>query len=66
MPRLNGREVVDELRSNTATQKIPVIIVTGTDASDLDPKHFACILKKPINVDEPADAVKKCVANWRP
>ena len=64
LPRLNGRAVAEELRSNAATRKIPVVIVTGTDASDLDPKNFARILKKPIDVDELTDAVQKCVAKW--
>jgi CheY-like chemotaxis protein len=66
LPRLGGREVLDELRSNATTQRIPVIIVTGTDHSDIDPKHFACVLTKPISTDALTDAVEKCMANWRP
>lgn len=66
LPRLGGREVLDELRSNAATQRIPVIIVTGTDHADIDPRHFACILTKPISPEQLADAVHKCVVNWRP
>jgi CheY-like chemotaxis protein len=61
LPRLDGREVSKELRSNAATQDIPVVIVTGTDSSDLDPKHFACVLKKPIHPDALVEAVQKCV-----
>jgi CheY-like chemotaxis protein len=66
LPRLGGREVLDELRAHAATRNIPVIIVTGSDHSDIDPKHFACILKKPISVDELIEAVQKCVNSWRP
>ena len=65
LPRLDGREVLDELRGNAATQNIPVIIVTGTDASDIDPAHFSCVLRKPIDQDQLTDAVEKCVASWR-
>jgi CheY-like chemotaxis protein len=65
LPRLDGREVLDELRGNAATQNIPVIIVTGTDASDIDPAHFSCVLRKPIDQDQLTDAVQKCVASWR-
>jgi len=65
LPRLGGREVLDDLRSNAATQRIPVIIVTGTDHSDIDPKHFACVLTKPVSADALAEAVAKCVTNWR-
>jgi DNA-binding response OmpR family regulator len=61
LPRLNGREVSRQLRSNAATRHIPVMIVTGTDTSDLDPSQFACVLHKPIDPHELVDAVKKCV-----
>jgi len=30
---------------------VPVVVVSGTDTSDLDPKDFAAILKKPIGRD---------------
>ena len=61
LPRLGGREVSKELRSNAATRDIPVMIVTGTDTSDLDPSQFACVLKKPIDPDDLVDAVQKYV-----
>ena len=66
LPRLGGREVLKELRANAATHKIPVIVVTGTDHADIDPAHFACVLKKPISPNALIAAVEKCVANWRP
>jgi CheY-like chemotaxis protein len=62
LPRLNGREVLAELRANVATQHIPVVIVTGNDDSDLDPTQFACVLRKPISPDQLAEAVEKCVS----
>jgi len=62
LPRLNGREVLAELRANVATQHIPVVIVTGNDYSDLDPTQFACVLTKPISPDQLAEAVEKCVS----
>jgi DNA-binding response OmpR family regulator len=60
LPRLNGREVSRQLRNNAATQHIPVMIVTGTDTSDLDPGEFACVMQKPIDPNELVDAVRKC------
>jgi CheY-like chemotaxis protein len=66
LPRLGGREVLKELRANAVTQKIPVIVVTGTDHADIDPEDFACVLKKPISPNALIAAVEKCVASWRP
>jgi CheY-like chemotaxis protein len=65
LPRLAGREVLEDLRANAATRHIPVIIVTGTDHSDIDPTHFACVLTKPIGPDALAEAVHNCVTSWR-
>jgi CheY-like chemotaxis protein len=65
LPRLGGREVSAELRSNPGTRHIPVIVVTGTDTSDLDPNRFACILEKPIDGDDLVVAVERCVRSWR-
>lgn len=61
LPRVGGRDVYHELKSHSDTQDIPVIVVTGTDTSDLDPKAFACILRKPIGVNELVSAVEKCM-----
>jgi CheY-like chemotaxis protein len=61
LPRLSGREVSKQLRSDATTEHIPVMIVTGSDTSDLDPSHFACVLKKPISPDDLVEAVQKCV-----
>jgi DNA-binding response OmpR family regulator len=66
LPRLGGREVLKELRANAATQKIPVIVVTGTDHADIDPEQFACVLTKPVSPNALIAAVEKCVASRRP
>ena len=59
LPRLDGRAVSKELRANPATKDIPVVIVSGTDTSDLDPNQFASVLKKPIELDALVDAVER-------
>jgi CheY-like chemotaxis protein len=63
LPRLSGRAVSRELKAHTTTQDIPVIVVTGTDTSDLNPSQFSCILRKPIDPDALVEAVQKCVRN---
>ena len=61
LPRLSGRDVHRELQSSPDTQDIPIVIVSGTDISDLDPKQFACILKKPIRPEALIAAVQNCL-----
>jgi DNA-binding response OmpR family regulator len=61
LPRLAGRDVHQELKAHSDTQDIPIIVVTGTDTSDLDAKAFACVLRKPVTIDELISAVEKCI-----
>lgn len=60
LPRLSGRDVHRELKSNPTTARIPVVVVTGTDVSDLNPSDFFSVLKKPTTTDELITAVDKC------
>jgi two-component system response regulator MprA len=63
LPRLGGRDVQRELTAGMDTHGIPIIIVTGGDTSDLDPKDFACILRKPLHPEAVVDAVRRCLRN---
>ena len=51
LPHLDGRDVHREMKANPSTRGIPVIVVSGTDTSDLLESDFACILHKPLNPD---------------
>ena len=61
LPRLSGRDVHRELQANPETRQIPVIVVTGTDTSDLDDRAFACIMHKPIDLDSLQFQVEGCL-----
>jgi hypothetical protein len=49
LPRLDGRDVLAELKSLPKARNIPIVVVTGTDAEDL--RDAACIIKKPTTSD---------------
>jgi CheY-like chemotaxis protein len=51
LPRLGGRDVHRELKSHSRTRHVPIVIVSGNDVSDLNPRDFAGILQKPINAE---------------
>lgn len=59
LPRMSGREVGRELTINI--REIPVVVVTGTDPSDLDSAAFASILRKPVTADALIAAVEACL-----
>jgi DNA-binding response OmpR family regulator len=61
LPRLSGRDVLQELKASPDTNHIPVLIVTGTDMHDLAPGDFACILPKPVTADTLLRAVRQCL-----
>jgi CheY-like chemotaxis protein len=63
LPRVGGRDVQRELKARPDTQRIPIVVVSGTDTADLDPEDFSCILRKPVSADELVSAVQKCTAN---
>lgn len=48
LPRVAGRDVHRELKARPDTRNIPVVVVSGTDMSDLNPNDFASLLMKPI------------------
>ena len=66
LPRLNGRDVQRELKSAPDTRHIPIVVVSGSDTSDLNPSDFACVLHKPISADTLLAAVQNCIRRgWR-
>lgn len=65
LPRLNGRDVQRELRSDRDRRDVPIVVVTGSETGDLDPSHFACVLRKPIDPETLVEQVEKCTRRGR-
>lgn len=61
LPRMSGRDVYRELKSRPETQNIPIVVVTGTDASDLNASDFAALLTKPVQAEELLRAVERAI-----
>ena len=61
LPRLSGRDVQKELASREDTARVPVVVVTGTEARDLREADFACILRKPIHPELLVYAIENCL-----
>ena len=61
LPRLGGRIVQHEMKARPDTAHIPIIVVSGTDTRDLDPRDYDCVLRKPISPDALVEAVENCL-----
>jgi DNA-binding response OmpR family regulator len=64
LPRVDGRDVQRELAAHDDTRHIPVIVVTG-ESRDIDEREFACVLRKPIQLEDLVDAVERCLRRHR-
>jgi len=68
MPRMNGMEVLAEIKQHPDWKRIPVIIMTASnDERDIVGaynKHANCYITKPIDVDEFMDAVRSIEDFW--
>lgn len=65
LPRLHGRDVAQELRDDARTHRVPIVIVTGTDARDLRDGDFEFLLRKPIEPDSLVATVDGCINRSR-
>lgn len=65
LPRLGGRDVLRELRANPATRAIHVVIVTGTDVTNLTERAGMPVLQKPVDPDALVRAVDRLVRQAR-
>lgn len=61
LPRLRGRDVAAEVKSHADTREIPIVVVTGTDATDLNRADVSCVVFKPVYPDVLVGTVVKCL-----
>jgi two-component system, chemotaxis family, response regulator Rcp1 len=68
LPKMDGRAVLEELKSDTALRRIPVVVLTTSTADrDVDESydlHANCYLSKPLQYDEFVSVVQSIVGFW--
>ena len=68
MPRMNGREVLAEIKADENLKNIPVVILTTSKAEEDISKAYAlhanCYISKPVDFDEFARVVQTIQAFW--
>ena len=68
LPRKDGREVLAEIKSDAGLRRIPVIVLTTSEADrdvhrayDL---HANCYVRKPTDLDEYLSVIRACEKFW--
>ncbi len=68
LPRMNGMEVLAEVKCNQDLKRIPIIVLTTSDAEQDILKtydlHANCYITKPIDLDKFMDVIKVIEAFW--
>ena len=68
MPKMNGREVLEVLRQNPATARIPVVVLTTSqqEADILRSYDLGCnsFIQKPVELDAFVETVRKLGDYW--
>lgn len=68
LPRLNGREVLQEIRSKSEFDSIPIVVLT-TSKSDRDMAeayslHANCYIVKPVDLKQFMNVLKQIINFW--
>ncbi|MEO8205616.1 MAG: response regulator [Chthoniobacterales bacterium] len=68
MPRMNGQEVLAEIKNDKNLKAIPVVILTtskiDTDISQAYEHHANCYITKPVDFDTFAEVVRSVQSFW--
>ena len=68
MPRKDGREVLEEIKGDPYLRRIPVIILTTSEAEEdilrTYDLHANCYIKKPVDLDQFINIVKQIKDFW--
>jgi CheY-like chemotaxis protein len=60
LPEISGLVVREQIAAHAHTRDVPVVVVTGSDAS-LDGLDVRCVLRKPVSPPQLVRAVKACL-----
>ena len=68
LPKMNGLQVLQEIKNSAVLKKIPVVILTSS-AADEDvinayDNHVNCYIRKPVDLDSFMEVIKKIEDFW--
>jgi chemotaxis family two-component system response regulator Rcp1 len=69
MPRMDGREVLREMKGDPALRRIPVVVLTTSHAAEDISKAYSlnanCYVAKPVDLDRFVHVIKSIHHFWR-
>jgi chemotaxis family two-component system response regulator Rcp1 len=68
LPKMNGLQVLHEIKNNVDLKKIPVVILTSSTADEdvinAYDNHVNCYIRKPVDLDSFMEVIKKIEDFW--
>ena len=68
LPKMDGREVLAEIKEDADLRTIPVVVVTSSEAEEDIVRsydlHANCYIKKPVNLDQFITVVQSIEQFW--
>jgi two-component system, chemotaxis family, response regulator Rcp1 len=68
LPRRDGREVLAEIKADASLRRIPVIVLTTSEAEGdvhrMYELHANCYIRKPPDLDEYLEVIQACEKFW--
>jgi len=68
LPRKDGREVLEDIKADPALQRIPVVVLTSSEAerdiAQAYALHANCYITKPVDLDQFITVVKSIEDFW--
>jgi len=68
LPKVDGREVLQEMKADPALKDIPVIVLTSSkkpeDVTDAYKQQASCYIKKPVDADQYFIAIRSLKELW--
>ena len=68
LPKIDGREVLEEIKSDANLKRIPVVVLTTSNAEQDVLKsynlHVNCYINKPVDFDKFFDIIQKIEDFW--
>lgn len=68
LPKKDGRELIEEIKSNEELKRIPVVVLTTSKAEEdimqMYDRHANCYITKPIDFDQFIEVVRSIENFW--